>query len=260
MQSSDNWFDIEKIDDETFAISEHGHWEDFNAYLIISGAEACLIDTGMGVGNIKEVCEKLTKNKIKVITTHTHWDHIGGHQHFDEIYVHQAEVDWLVNGVPESIHTAIDSLKLEYFTKPTPKDFVLENYKRFQGQPSRILTDGDIIKVGDRRLEVLHTPGHSPGHICIWEKDKGYLFSGDLLYKGTLFIFFESTDPLVFAESVNKISTLKGIECIFPSHNQFGFDATLINRVKRALEKLQANNQLNHGTGVHQFEDFSIRL
>lgn len=260
MQFSDNWFDIEKIDDQTFAISEHGHWEDFNAYLLLSGTEALLIDTGLGVGNIKEVCEHLTTNKIKVLTTHTHWDHIGGHRLFDEIYVHEAEVDWLVNGVPDHIHAEIDSLKPSYFTKPMPEGFVLENYQRFQGKPSRVLTDGEVLQLGDRSLEILHTPGHSPGHICIWEEKSGYLFSGDLLYQGTLFLFFESTDPLTFAKSVNRIASIEGIKRIFPSHNQFGFDASFINRVQQALESLQANNDLAHGTGVHEFEDFSIKL
>lgn len=260
MQSKDNWFDIEKIDPQTFAISEHGHWEDFNAYLLLSGTEACLIDTGMGVGNIKQVCEQLTEHEIKVITTHTHWDHIGGHQHFDEIYVHEAEVDWLLNGVPDTIHAAIDSLKAEYFTKPTPQDFVLEDYQRFQGTASRVLKDGDTIKVGDRSLEVLHTPGHSPGHICIWEKERGYFFSGDLLYKGTLFVFFESTNPVQFAESINRISTVEGIKKIFPSHNQFGFEPVFIVEVKQALEQLKMNEQLKHGTGVHEFGDFRIKL
>ncbi|MEM6379729.1 MAG: MBL fold metallo-hydrolase, partial [Bacteroidota bacterium] len=256
MPISDNWFVVEKIDDQTFVIKEPGHWEKFNAYLLISGTDACLIDTGLGVGNIKELCRQLTDNEIKVITTHTHWDHIGGHRHFSEIYVHEAEVDWMLNGVPAAIHSAINSLKPDHFTKPTPVGFDLETYQVFQGQPKHILQDQDIIKIGDRTLEILHTPGHSPGHICIWEADRGYLFSGDLLYKGTLYLFFESTDPLLFTKSIDRIADLEDVERIFPSHNEPGFSPAIIGRVQSALEILKTKGQLHHGAGLFEFSDF----
>ena len=47
------WFHIEKIDNETFAISEYGHWEEPHCYLLLGTERAVLIDTGLGVGNIK---------------------------------------------------------------------------------------------------------------------------------------------------------------------------------------------------------------
>ena len=50
--------------------------------------EHFLIDTGLGVANIKEVVDKLTMLPIFVVTTHVHWDHIGGHQYFENIGVH----------------------------------------------------------------------------------------------------------------------------------------------------------------------------
>ncbi len=53
--------------------------------------------------------------------------------------------------------------------------------------PTKIVTDHDVIDIGGRQIEVLHTLGHSPGHLCFWEKDKEYLFTGDLVYKDILF-------------------------------------------------------------------------
>lgn len=53
----------------------------------------------------------------------------------------------------------------------------------FQGAAkSKVLTDHDIIDLGGRQVEVFHTPGHSPGHLCFGEKDTGYLFTGDLVH------------------------------------------------------------------------------
>ena len=51
---------------------------------------------------------------------------------------------------------------------------------------TRLLHDRDIIDLGDRHFEVIHTPGHSPGGIALWEAATGILFSGDILYDGEL--------------------------------------------------------------------------
>ena len=69
--------------------------------------------------------------------------------------------------------------------------------------PTKIATDHDVIDIGGRQIEVLHTLGHSPGHLRLWEKDKGYLFTGDLVYKDILFAYYPSTDPEVYLASLN---------------------------------------------------------
>ena len=76
-----DWFTVEKIDEDTYAISEYQHWEETHCYLLCGTKRALLIDTGLGVANIKEVVDKLTMLPIFVVTTHVHWDHIGGHQY-----------------------------------------------------------------------------------------------------------------------------------------------------------------------------------
>ena len=52
-------------------------------------------DTGLGVSNISRIVDSLTKLPVMTVTTHVHWDHIGGHKYFDNIAVHEAEKDWL---------------------------------------------------------------------------------------------------------------------------------------------------------------------
>ena len=90
-----NWFTVEKIDNGTYAISEYKHWEETHCYLLCGTEKAVLIDTGLGVANIKAVVDSLTTLPITVITTHVHWDHIGGHGYFDNIAVHEMEENWL---------------------------------------------------------------------------------------------------------------------------------------------------------------------
>ena len=84
------WFTIEKIDTQTFAISEYQHYEETHCYLLCGQNKAALIDTGLGVSNIKRVVDSLTTLPVTVLTTHVHWDHIGGHGFFDRIAVHEA--------------------------------------------------------------------------------------------------------------------------------------------------------------------------
>ncbi len=82
-----DWFTVEVIDKDTFAISEYKHWEETHCYLICGTQKAVLIDTGLGIGNIKSVVDSLTPLSIMVATTHVHWDHIGGHKYFENIGV-----------------------------------------------------------------------------------------------------------------------------------------------------------------------------
>lgn len=95
-----NWFTIEIIDYNTYAISEYRHWEETHCYLLCGTEKAILIDTGLGVANIKTVIDCLTELPVMVITTHVHWDHIGGHKYFNNIAAHEAEKEWLSTQFP----------------------------------------------------------------------------------------------------------------------------------------------------------------
>lgn len=95
-----DWFTVEAIDVETYAISEYGHWEETHCYLLLGREKALLIDTGLGVANIKAVVDRLTALPVSVATTHAHWDHIGGHRYFQDIAVHELERDWLAVQFP----------------------------------------------------------------------------------------------------------------------------------------------------------------
>lgn len=117
-----NWFTVEQIDSQTFVISEYKHWEETHCYLLCGQEKAILIDTGLGVSNIKDVVDNLTKLPVTVISTHIHWDHIGGHRYFDRIAVHEAEKEWLS------------------ILFPIPLQIVKENLIRFPSLPILILT------------------------------------------------------------------------------------------------------------------------
>nr|WP_240510161.1 MBL fold metallo-hydrolase [Virgibacillus profundi] len=257
----DPWFTVEKLDDTTFAISEYGHWEKVHSFLLIGEEKAALIDTGLGIDSIKRITDQLTDLPIIVITTHVHWDHIGSHAEFNEIYVHKADADWLMNG--------INGLSIEHIrkdigrdiTKPTPATFDPSTFKPYQGKPTRELNDGEVIDIGNRKLTMLHTPGHSPGHICIFDQQDGYLFTGDLLYTGTpIYAFYPTTNPLDLVNSLDKIAKLEGVSKVFGSHNQLGLDAAILDEVQETVNQLREKDVVRHGTGIHQFQSFSVQF
>lgn len=95
----DPWFTVKQIAQNTYAISEYGHWEKVHSLLLVGDTTALLIDTGLGIDNLKRITDQLTTLPITVVTTHVHWDHIGSHSQYEEIYVHALEADWLINGI-----------------------------------------------------------------------------------------------------------------------------------------------------------------
>lgn len=243
-----SWFTTEIIDKDTFVISEYQHWEETHCYLLCGTKKAILIDTGLGVANIKKVVDSLTSLPVTAITTHIHWDHIGGHKYFDTIAVHEAEKDWLSGRFPIPLQV----VKRNLMRKPCdfPSDFKIEKYQIFQGVPQIILHDKDCIDLGNRKLIVLHTPGHSPGHCCFYEPEREYLYSGDLIYKGCLDAFYPTTDPQLFFQSIRKLQSLE-IQRILPAHHQLAIPVDIISRIEKAF--CQLTNQ-GMGKAIYVFE------
>ena len=187
-----DWFTIDRAEEDTTIISEYRHWEKTHCYLLEGSERSLLIDTGLGVCDISEVVRELTDKPVTAVATHVHWDHIGGHRYFPDFYAHPAELSWLTEGFPQPRQEIIDCFA---HGCTLPKGFDLSKYEIFQGTPTRRLRDGDVIDLGGRKIQVLHTPGHAPGHMCFWEHERGSLYTGDLVYKKTLAAYFPTTDP-----------------------------------------------------------------
>jgi len=257
----DPWFTTQKIDDNTYAISEYGHWEKVHSFLLIGEKKAALIDTGLGIDSIKRITDKLTHLPIEVITTHVHVDHIGSHREFDEIYVHEGDKDWLINGIKG---LSIEQIRKDInrnITLPRPQTFNPDTYQPFQGDPTGLLKDQDIIDLGDRKLVIYHTPGHSPGHLSIYDATNAYLFTGDLLYDQTpIYAFYPSTNPIDLVNSLEKITNIKNVKLIFGSHNTVGLHSKILEEVKFAVNFLREKDLVKFGTGIHEFKGFSIQF
>ena len=251
-----NWFTIDQIDANTYIFSEYRHWEETHCYLLNGSERSLLIDTGLGICNIHDEVVKLTDKPVTAVATHIHWDHIGGHRYFPDFYAHEAELNWLTGEFPLTIET-IQSMVVDRCDLPEGYD--VSTYSFFQGIPTEVLHGGETIDIGGRHIEVLHTPGHSPGHMCFWEKDRGYLFTGDLVYKDTLFAYYPSTDPKAYLDSLEKVAELP-VKRVFPAHHSLDIHPEILLRMRDELRKLKKDGKLNHGSGTFDYGDWAICL
>lgn len=251
-----DWFTIDEIDSSTHIISEYRHWEETHCYLLSGTERSLLIDTGLGICNIYDEVVRLTDRPVAAVATHIHWDHIGGHRYFPDFYAHGAELDWLNGGFPLPLQVVRDMV-VDHCD--IPEGFDVSGYTMFQGTPTRVLQDGDAIGLGGRTVTALHTPGHSPGHLCFWEAERGYLFTGDLVYKDTLFAYYPSTDPAAYLASLEKIALLPAKQ-VFPAHHSLDIKPEIIVRMRDAFRELRAKGLLHHGSGTFDYGDWAVWL
>lgn len=257
----DDWFTVQQIDESTYAISELGHWEKVHSFLLLGATKAALIDTGLGIDNMKRITDQLTTLPIDVITTHVHSDHIGSHGEYTRIFVHEDEESWLINGIVGLSLEQIRANTARDITIPTPKGFNPDTYIPFTGKPTGLLKDGDVLDLENRKLIVYHTPGHSPGHISIFDETKGYLFTGDLLYDETpVYAFYPTTNPVDLVNSLERITKIPNVNMIYGSHNSLGINPDILKEVKKAIIYLRENDLVKFGSGIHQFKRFSVQF
>lgn len=251
-----DWFTMDQIDKETYIISEYRHWEETHCYLLNGSERSLLIDTGLGICNIYDEVIKLTDRPVTAVATHVHWDHIGGHKYFPDFYAHKAELNWLNGEFPLTMgqirEMVVDRCDL-------PEGYNVDTYDFFQGTPTRVLKDKDVIDLGDRSVHILHTPGHSPGHMSFFEKERRYLFTGDLVYKDTLFAYYPSTDPEAYLTSLKKVAALP-VKRVFPAHHTLDIHPEILIRMRDAFEQLKIEGKLHHGSGTFEYGDWAVWL
>lgn len=217
----DDWFDVEKITEYLFAISEPRHYEHTVVYLLIGNDRAILIDTGCGVGNLRRVVEQLTSLPITVVNTHTHLDHLGSNRQFSEIVMfdHPRSRSLSSMGAPrETLHWEL--LNEAVVTPPWPRGFRLEEAGLPPFYVSRWVQDGEMLEIGDIRLRILHTPGEAPDHICLLDETHRILFSGDILLDGAVWSHLDGGDIHDLRTSYERLMLhYNEFDIIMPSHN-----------------------------------------
>ncbi|MBI3914402.1 MAG: MBL fold metallo-hydrolase [Chloroflexi bacterium] len=208
-----------------------------NMYLVVGNACAALIDSGMGIGDIRAEIRKITALPVSVLNSHYHWDHSGANALFEESAIHESEVDLLAQEPEMSAYRR--AMEQPDVRAILPPDFDPAAYRIPRKPPTRILRDGDVMALGGRALQVIHTPGHSPGHVAYFDEASGALFTADTAYCGPMYACFAGSDPAAFAHSARRLSALRGVKMLCPGHNDIvsnaGFLAELADAMDAAL-------------------------
>ena len=185
--TAEAWYETRTVGDDVTYIGEPFIKEFYrcNIWHVRGRGQDMLVDTGMGVVSLRKHIPLVTEKPCLAIASHTHFDHIGCHHEFAERYVHADEADILAE--PTRASTLADPYVTDdIFTRFPPAPYASARYTVKAAPATRILHDGDIIDLGDRHFDVIHTPGHSPGGLMLFEKETGILFSGDTVYDGPL--------------------------------------------------------------------------
>jgi glyoxylase-like metal-dependent hydrolase (beta-lactamase superfamily II) len=164
-----------------------------------------LIDSGMGVVSLRAQVAALAERPVLALASHTHFDHIGNHHEFEERLAHPAEAELMER--PDRAGTLADIyVKDEIFTAlPPVPGWRAESYEVEPAPATRLVSEGDLLDLGDRHFEVLHLPGHSPGSIGLWEERTGILFSGDAIYDGELIDYAYHSDPKAYIRTMRRL-------------------------------------------------------
>jgi len=166
-----------------------------------------MVDSGMGVVSLREWVPLVSERPLDAVASHTHFDHIGCHHEFPCRLCHGAEAEILSN--PTRINTWVeDYVKDDIFDALPPPPYQSATYGVEAAPVTRILKDGDIVDLGERHFEVIHTPGHSPGGIALWDPAAQLLITGDIVYDGPLIETDDPTEQAQYIASMKRLLTL----------------------------------------------------
>jgi len=180
-----------------------------NCYVLRSSqaAKDCLIiDAGLEADKLTNFLKKHQFNPVGVVLTHGHIDHIAGVAALREsypdikVYIHKLDAKMLTEA-----HSNLSVMAGVPFSTE-PADFILE--------------EDSIIDKAGIKLQVLHTPGHTPGGICLYSKDQGAVFTDDTLFAESIgrTDFPKASMPELLQSIKDKLLTLTDETVVFPGH------------------------------------------
>jgi glyoxylase-like metal-dependent hydrolase (beta-lactamase superfamily II) len=189
-----------------------------NVHVLADGRsrEAIAIDTATpSLAWIRtELAERGWTLKL-IVSTHGHWDHIG-------------------DNAAVAAHTgagiAVHPLDRERLERPQP---IFAPFEIPPSVPAVELAEGGLVRFGELRLRVLHTPGHTEGSVCLLAEDEGLLYSGDTLFAGGWGrVDLPGGDAAAMADSIARLAGFEDRTAVFPGHGS----ATTIGRERAWME------------------------
>ncbi|MFH1126382.1 MAG: MBL fold metallo-hydrolase [Candidatus Altiarchaeota archaeon] len=191
-----------------------------NCYVIVDDIVA-VVDPGLMIDAVLKRTRELHIVDLLFINTHCHYDHLGCIPELmkalkGDYLIHEKDAASVEDGLDEFLLAGL-------FDQPA-----------FKLKVSRKLKEGDVINLGKTSLEVVHTPGHTPGSICLYEPVGKSLFTGDTIFAdGVGRTDLPGGSTIELKKSIEKLIQLKenrGVKKVYPGHGPVG-DGGCIERV-----------------------------
>lgn len=208
---NNDFFTVEKKEHDIYLIDAPLR---VKSYVVVGKEKAMVIDTTNGIGSLLEEVRKITDLPLIVVNTHGHPDHAGGNMEFEETYMHPAD-DTVFHQMVTKEYRKAD---IEAILQDQAAPFVeaLLDFK----EDYIPLEDGQVFDLGDRKLRIIHTPGHTKGCCCVLDEKTGLLFSGDSVSYAEIWMYLDySTSLQIYADSLTKLENMKdSFTGIYPAH------------------------------------------
>ena len=238
IETGDEWFQVYRVATGVLAIHEPFQWQETISYLIEGGQRTLLFDTGNGIGDFPAVIAKLTDKPVIVLNSHSHSDHVGANHAFAEVlglnagYSKQHRTGFRNALIAEELSAEARCVEL-----PAGVDPAVHSIPAYE--ITRYVSDGELIDLGDRALEVLTIPGHTPDSLALIDRDAGLLWTGDSYYTGPIWLFAPETNLDDFRDSLDRlVAEIPNLTALMPAHNEPGVDPAALLDVQRVFEAL----------------------
>jgi len=237
-----DWFRIWEDQPGVWVIEEPLHSEEVKSYLVLGKDRAALIDTGMGVGDIRRLVEEITPLPLSVIQSHAHNDHIGGAWQFEDVGIHPSEATDLLAG--QSAERLANWFVESEMSGPLPPGFNPVGYSIPGKEPTRTYDEGDQIDLGGQTLEVIHAPGHSRGGLVLLDRAGRTLYSTDVVYLRSLYLLNPDSSISDYVATLERLSRLvPDLDRLYPSHGPSPIPPSLIPAMLNGMREIAAGRE-----------------
>jgi glyoxylase-like metal-dependent hydrolase (beta-lactamase superfamily II) len=258
-----DWYETYRIADDTYAILAPYHWQETISYLLIGSEKALLVDTGMGIGNIKLTVDQITTLPVIVVNTHSHYDHVSNNHHFDTVY--GRNLDFTAKNASGHVkETYENAIQPSAIWKNLPDDFSYEDYQSKPFKITKYIEDGEKIDLGNRRVEIIFTPGHTPDSLLVFDREKGLLMTGDTFYPSTLWAHRADADYRDYLNSAKLMAALeKDVKYLLPGHGETIVRASFLSDLYNAFIAIgdpKTPYTLNNNIRRYRFDGFGALI